>query len=120
MSGGGEDFSEDITNGGFANDDTMGNTGEECDMMAGGDHDGDMNQDDSMQETGEGSNNQNEHGEAGHGSNGDSMMEQQTNSNDTGSADQYGKDDDRYGLMFLIFDLVRCGNMMFAKKKRTI
>ncbi|CAG7815023.1 unnamed protein product [Allacma fusca] len=79
-----QDFSEDITNGGFSSDAGMQNNGGDEEMTANEEAEGVMSQDDSMGATGSASGQGN--GEA---------MDHSAESADTGSADQYGKDDDR-------------------------
>jgi len=86
-----QDFSEDITNGGFSSDAGMQNNGGDEEMTANEEAEGVMSQDDSMGATGSASGQGN--GEA---------MDHSAESADTGSADQYGKDDDRYETLILI------------------
>jgi hypothetical protein len=90
----GQDFSEDITNGGFSSE--MQNNGGDEEMQQGQSTEDNtegqqMSQDDSMG-TGGNSGQQEGTGEPRTTGNGDAM--EQSNA-DTGSADQYGKDDDR-------------------------
>lgn len=85
---GGQDFSEDITNGGFASDEVElhHNEGDE-DMVMGAD--GDMNQDDSMQGA-SGSENAGANGD-GHGEDKDGnqdMDQSAENAGGSGNADQ--------------------------------
>ena len=95
MSTSNQDFSEDITNGGFSSDPGMQNNGGDEEMTTAEQQDqegsGMMNQDDSMGGT-TGSHQQQQQAAQG---NGEAMDHSAESTTDTGSADQYGKDDDR-------------------------
>lgn len=89
---GGQDFSEDITNGGFASDEVElhHNEGDE-DMVMGADGDLAMNQDDSMQGA-SGSENTGANGE-GHGDDGKDSNQEMESADNQGSGSGSGNAD---------------------------